>query len=246
MAKVLGIRVDILRRDEAEQKIRAFLELKSEKSYFIVTANAELYYQASRRLELRETLNSADLCVPDSVGIIKALRRQAGHRCVRHAFARKDFRARQGIKDAELYPGVELAEWILRQGYSVYVLGAADKVLNKLQFPNIVGKHHGYFNADEENEIIAEINRLRPQVVFAALGAGRQELWLSRHRNALSGVLIGVGGAIDVLSGHKRRAPKIFRRLGLEWFYRLLREPSRLSRQINLVRFWLAVLKNSR
>ncbi|MDR2428206.1 MAG: WecB/TagA/CpsF family glycosyltransferase [Candidatus Margulisbacteria bacterium] len=223
MAEVLGTRVDIMTRREVEQKISAYLKVKSEKSCFIVTANAEICYRAAKDPELRAVLNSADLCLPDSVGARWALRRQ-------------------GIA-AELYPGVELAEWILRQGFSVYVLGAKPEVLARLRFPNIVGKHHGFFDADAEKSILAEIQRLQPQVILAALGAGKQELWLSRHKNSLKSLLIGVGGAIDVISGCKRRAPKIFRKAGLEWFYRLLREPQRLFRQLNLLRFCLAVLR---
>ncbi|GBR76306.1 N-acetylmannosaminyltransferase [Candidatus Termititenax persephonae] len=222
MAEVLGSRVDVLSRTAVEDQIRSFLQLKSEKSCFIVTVNAELSYQASRQPELRAALNSADLCVPDSTGIIWALRRQ-------------------GIRNAELYPGVELAEWLIRQGFRVYVLGARAAVLARLNWPNIVGKQHGFFAGGEEERIIAEIKRLRPQVILAALGAGRQELWLARWRNELPSVLLGVGGAIDVLAGCKARAPQIFRRAGLEWLYRLLREPSRFFRQLNLLRFALAV-----
>ncbi|MDR1452759.1 MAG: WecB/TagA/CpsF family glycosyltransferase [Candidatus Margulisbacteria bacterium] len=223
MAEVLGTRVAVLPRREIEQKIAAYLKAKSEKSYFIVTLNAELCCRAARDAELQTALNSADLCLPDSIGVRWALRRQ-------------------GLA-AELYPGVELAEWILRQGFSVYVLGAKKEVLDRLNFPNIVGKHHGFFDTGTEKSILAEIQRLRPQVVLAALGAGKQELWLSRHKNDLKSLLIGVGGAIDVISGCKRRAPKVFRKAGLEWFYRLLREPRRIFRQLNLLRFGLAVLR---
>ncbi|GBR72515.1 N-acetylmannosaminyltransferase [Candidatus Termititenax aidoneus] len=223
MAEVLGTRVDILPRREIEQKILAYLKAKSEKSYFIVTANAEMCYRAAQDRALQTALNTADLCVPDSIGVRWALRRQ-------------------GLA-AELYPGVELAEWILKQGFSVYVLGAKAEVLQRLNFPNIVSKHHGFFDADAEKSILAEIQRLKPQVILAALGAGKQELWLSRHKNDLKSLLIGVGGAIDVISGCKTRAPKIFRKAGLEWFYRLLREPRRLFRQFDLLRFGLAVLR---
>jgi N-acetylglucosaminyldiphosphoundecaprenol N-acetyl-beta-D-mannosaminyltransferase len=223
MAEVLGTRVDILSRQKIEQKILAYLKAKIEKSYFIVTANAEMCYRAAKNPELRAALNSADLCVPDSIGVRWALRRQ-------------------GLA-AELYPGVELAAWILKQDFSVYVLGARADVLQKLNFPNIVGKHHGFFDADAEKSILADIQKLQPQVILVALGAGKQELWLSRRKNSLKSLLIGVGGAIDVISGCKTRAPKIFRRVGLEWFYRLIREPQRLFRQLDLLCFCLAVLR---
>jgi N-acetylglucosaminyldiphosphoundecaprenol N-acetyl-beta-D-mannosaminyltransferase len=223
MAEVLGTRVDVLPRRVIEQKILNYLKVKSEKSYFIVTANAEMCYRAAKDPELQAALNSADLCVPDSIGVRWALRRQ-------------------GIA-AELYPGVELAEWILQQGFSVYVLGARAEVLQKLNFPNIVGKHHGFFDADAEKSILAEIQKLQPQVILGALGAGKQELWLHRHKNSLKSLLIGVGGAIDVISGSKARAPKVFRKAGLEWFYRLIREPQRIFRQLDLLRFCLAILR---
>ena len=226
MPDVLGVRVDILSRQAVREKILHYLKAESSTSHFIVTANVELYYQAAKQPELKQVLNSADLCVPDSTGIIWAL-------------------YRQGINNAELYPGIELAEWLLGLGESVYVLGAQEAVVSKLTQKNIIGRHHGFFNAVEEKQIINEINRLKPKIVLVGLGAGKQELWIAKNKDHLDTcILIGIGGSIDVLSGFKKRAPLFWRKLHLEWLYRLLKEPSRWRRQTVLFSFWCTIRKN--
>ncbi|MDR2431971.1 MAG: WecB/TagA/CpsF family glycosyltransferase [Candidatus Margulisbacteria bacterium] len=224
MAKALGLQIDILSRHAVERRLRQYFKAKSFTSHFIVTANAELYYQASRDPVLKRAVEGADLRLPDSAGVLWALRRQ-------------------GARRAELYPGVELTQWLFGQDLRIYVLGARPEILSRLADRHIAGRHHGFFTPAEESRLISEINRLKPDVVLVALGSGRQELWIAKHRGRLkTKVVIGVGGAIDVLSGAKRRAPYIWRKWRLEWFYRLLREPWRIKRQINLLRFALAVL----
>jgi N-acetylglucosaminyldiphosphoundecaprenol N-acetyl-beta-D-mannosaminyltransferase len=108
---------------------------------------------------------------------------------------------------------------------------------------NIVGWHHGYFGMEEEEAIVAEICRLQPALLLVALGVPRQEKWIARYRLKLPPcVTMGVGGSFDVLAGHTRRAPLWMQRAGLEWFYRLLKEPSRFKRMAVLPLFLLAVL----
>jgi len=155
-------------------------------------------------------------------------------------------RAERNGKKVELYPGVELAQWLLKQAGSVYILGARQKVLDRLTNANIIGKQNGFFKPQDEPRIIAEINNLQPDTVLVALGAGRQELWIAEHQKRLkTRILIGVGGAIDVISGVKRRAPLFWRKHRLEWLYRLIREPWRFKRQLNLLRFWWAIRRET-
>lgn len=228
MPEVLRSKVDVLSRVELEKKLSEKLKAKSETPYFIVTANAEMYYQAAQDAQLQEAINSADLCLPDSVGIAWALKRQ-------------------GEQKTEVYPGVELAQWLLQQADSVYVLGAREEILQRLKQKNIVGKRAGFFKPTEETQIITEINNLKPDVVLVALGAGRQELWIARNRGQLkTRIIIGIGGAIDVISGAKRRAPSFWRKCRLEWLYRLIKEPWRFKRQLNLYRFWRLILKQTK
>jgi N-acetylglucosaminyldiphosphoundecaprenol N-acetyl-beta-D-mannosaminyltransferase len=191
-----------------------------------VTANAEMYYAAYYDAQLRQVLNSADLSVPDSVGIMYAIKKQRAA--------------------AELYPGIELAQYLLATGLPIYVLGTRQAVLDKLAVPAIVGKHHGYFTAQEEEGIIADIKRCRPKILFVALGVGKQEQFIFCNKQALGvPVMIGVGGAIDVLAGVKKRAPVFFQKVHLEWLYRLWCEPARIFRQYKLMLYWLAVQRCS-
>jgi N-acetylglucosaminyldiphosphoundecaprenol N-acetyl-beta-D-mannosaminyltransferase len=151
---------------------------------------------------------------------------------------------KKGARGAEQYPGIEICEWLLAQNLPTYVLGAAQGVLDKLNFPQIVGKHHGYFDPAAEQKIIMDIQQKKPKILLVALGGGKQERWIARYKKILNvPLLIGVGGSLDIISGLKPRAPKIFRILKLEWFYRLCREPQRAARQSRLPLFFWQVLK---
>lgn len=224
VSSVLGTRVDCLTRQAVEACLKTFLG--TTQPHFIVTANAEMYYAAYHDRELQMILNSADLSVPDSVGIMYALKKQGA--------------------TAELYPGIELAQYLVATGEPIYVLGTTQGILNKLPFANIVGKHHGFFSAAYERSIIEDIQRCQPKILLVALGVGKQEAFIARHKQALGiPVMLGVGGAIDVLAGVKRRAPLFWQKLRLEWLYRLLCEPRRIFRQYKLVLYWLAVQRCS-
>ena len=112
-------------------------------------------------------------------------------------------------------------------------------------YPGIVvaGCRNGYFTADQENNIISEITAAKADILLVALGAPKQEYWISSYKDKLnSRVCIGVGGTLDILSGRKRLAPDFFRRNGLEWLYRLIREPKRARRMLDLPRFMSRVL----
>ena len=111
-----------------------------------------------------------------------------------------------------------------------------------------MGNRNGYFNIEDEEEIVMEINSTNPDVIFVGLGFPKQEEFIQRNKEKLKGkIIIGNGGVTDILSGLSRRAPDIFNKLNLEWFYRLLQEPSRIKRQMALPRFIVNVItdKNS-
>jgi len=136
-------------------------------------------------------------------------------------------------------------------GASVYLLGAAPGVADDaaaklaVSFPglNIVGAYHGYFKDADDAEIISKIKDVKPDIVLVGLGFPRQEKWIVQHKDAIGAkLLMGVGGSFDVFSGKIARAPKIFQKMGLEWLYRLLRQPSRLWRQRVLLKFALLVV----
>ncbi len=134
---------------------------------------------------------------------------------------------------------------------SIYILGGkpgiperASERINE-EYPNIIIKGHrdGYFKEEDELSIIDDINELKPDILFVALGAPKQEKWISKHKKILNAkVAMGVGGSVDIWAGSAKRAPKIFQNLNLEWFYRLMTNPSRFFRMLELPKFMIKVL----
>lgn len=144
----------------------------------------------------------------------------------------------------ERVAGIDLMEALLplaaSRGYGVFLLGAREDVLTKAvdrirqRFPGIriVGQHHGYFNEEETAAVDERIRAAAPDILFVAMGSPQKEYWIADHRRAV-GVpfAMGVGGAVDVIAGLTRRAPRWMQRLGLEWLFRLAQEPGRLWRR---------------
>ena len=124
---------------------------------------------------------------------------------------------------------------------------AAAQNLHSQYGANICGWHDGYFGEDEQAWIIGEINEKKPDILFVGLGAPRQEFWISENRSRLRvPLLIGVGGCFDVISGNLKRAPLFFQRMGLEWLWRLIKEPWRFGRMLALPKFVLLVNREQR
>ena len=122
---------------------------------------------------------------------------------------------------------------------------AAEKLLEKYPGINFVGIRDGYFKDDEA--VIAEINASGAEILFVCLGAPKQEKWMAQHKEKLgTHLMLGLGGALDSYAGTVKRAPKIFIKLGLEWFYRLIKEPKRAGRMMALPKYMFAVIRNSR
>jgi len=227
--KILEVAFDNLLPHEAIEKAVSFLYNDTTSTIF--TPNPEMVMLAQKDAEFAEVLGTADLVVPDGIGIVYASR----------------------LTDSKIsrrVPGIELLEGILNKikdtDYSVYFLGAAPGVAEdaaaKMQekYPGlkVCGSYHGYFDDADNDHIIAEINAATADVVLVGLGFPRQERWIFQHKNLIDAkIMIGVGGSFDVLSGRLRRAPRVFQKLGLEWLYRLLRQPSRLLRQTVLLKF---------
>jgi N-acetylglucosaminyldiphosphoundecaprenol N-acetyl-beta-D-mannosaminyltransferase len=157
----------------------------------------------------------------------------------------------------ERVTGIDLMHAVLERaserGFGVYVLGARAEVLERAlgtlreRFPSLrlVGARHGYFQADEEAAVVEGIRDAQPDVLFVALETPAKELFLARHRDRLQvPFVMGVGGAVDILGGVRRRAPCWLQRLGLEWAYRLAQDPRRLAGRyvVGNTRFtWLVV-----
>ncbi len=234
-ANILGCMVDIINLPEAVNRIKQMIEYPQ--SSHVVTLNPEIAYTARRQTELQVLINSASLVTPDGIGMVWASR-QLG------------YPTRGRVTGIDLLYGLcaEAAE----RKWSIYLLGAAPGVAMSaaenlcIQFPGlrVAGCHHGYFQEEDEESIVQQIAASAPQLLFVALGAPRQELWIRRYRDLLNvPVSIGIGGSLDVAAGRKKRAPDLFIKLNLEWLYRLLMEPQRLKRQLVLPLFMLQVIK---
>jgi N-acetylglucosaminyldiphosphoundecaprenol N-acetyl-beta-D-mannosaminyltransferase len=210
-------------------------DIENKKKSFIVAINPEKIMKAQQDEKLKTLLNRADYQIPDGIGVILASKLKRGQ--VKHRVTGIDMM-------------LKLCHTATLQGKRIFMYGgkpgvadAAKSVLEK-QFPEIqiVGTLHGY--EKDENIIINTINQHEPEIIFVALGSPVQEYWIVNHMNLLTPyVYQGVGGSYDVLSGNLKRAPELFQSLGLEWFYRLIKEPWRWKRQLILPQFLLKTMK---
>lgn len=236
--RLLGVRVDALDMERAIDRIERLAS--SAGSHLVATVNPEFVMRARRDPEFGRILEGAALCLADGAGITWAARRLG-----------KPLPGR--ITGVDLL--APLAERAAARGLRVYFLGAATGVaelaaahLRELA-PTLVvaGCHAGMAGPDGDAESVALINAARADILLIAYGAPFQERWYDRNRGRLSvAVFIGVGGAFDYLSGRVPRAPRWMREVGLEWFYRLLRQPRRALRMTALPLYALAVLRSAR
>lgn len=239
--EILGVKIDNLSLQEILEKASQFLTSKNQ--YYIITPNPEFLVAAQKDKNFQEILNYADIAIADGVGLIYAAK-FLGQRL-------------QRVTGVDLmWCLCELAE---QNKYSVYLLGSAGGIAEKAteilkeNFSNlkIVGAESGGEVSEDgkemaDSKIIDKINRAKPKILFVAFGAGKQEKWIFHHLDKLSSVKIamGVGGALDYISGQVARAPEVIRNLGLEWLYRLFTEPRRWKRIFKaVIVFPLLVLK---
>lgn len=236
--RILGVPVDMVDR---EQAMRIFEESFPQPSVtMIVTPNSEIVQRASKEEELKLLISSADLIIPDGVGLVYASRII-------------------GCPLSERVTGIDFLESIIayleKNKKSIYFFGskpgvaeaAAERIKGKYPALIVAGTHNGYFKPEEEPDIVNDINESGADFLCVALGAPKQEKFIHDHRDELkvSGA-IGVGGSLDVWAGTLKRAPEFYRRHGLEWLYRLIQEPSRYKRMLALPVFMLRVIFTGR
>lgn len=240
--KIFGVKINNINFDEATEEIKNYL--KGDKLKVIYTPNTEIVMGARDDENLKELLNRGDLVTADGIGLI---------------YASKIKKRPLKERVTGYYMSVKMLEIGNENGYSIYLLGGKDGVAKsaaekiKKTYPNIKisGYHHGYFKGchmgykdnEDEIKIINEINMANPDIIFVGLGFPKQEIWIDANRNKIKAkVIIGNGGVMDILSGNTKKVPKIFEKLGLEWLYRLIKEPSRIKRQIVIPKFILKIL----
>lgn len=233
---ILDVGFDNVTLDEAVSIARGFLA--GDGVHCVVTPNPEIVYMCRTDMALREAVNQADLVLPDGIGVVYASRILG--RPLKGKAAGIDFAAR-------------LAAAMAEDGRSLFLLGAkpgiAEKAAEALRAENpgliIAGTADGYFK--EDGPVVARINESGAAAVFVCLGAPKQELWMHKNRSTLkASLLVGLGGSLDVFAGEASRAPEWMIRLGLEWFYRLVKEPKRIGRMAKLPLFLLAVIAGGR
>ena len=230
---ILGADIANISKEEAVEIILKRIDEK--KTTTVFTPNSEIIESFRKDKYLIALLNSADILTADGAGVVlgsKILKTPLKERC-----------AGFDVASALLKKGAE-------KGISFYFFGSKEEIGIKAKenlekkYPNIkiVGTHSGYF--DEDEDVASIINEHNPDVVFVCLGAPKQEKWIYENKKKLEGkILMGLGGSLDVFAGEAKRAPDIFIKLNLEWFYRLMKQPSRFIRMLALPRFLLSVIK---
>jgi len=211
--------------------------LKEGKRMFIVTANPETFSYGEKRKDFNKLLiDKKTTLIPDGIGIVKAAQML-------------DYKISERITGVDL--AQELFEIANKHKLKVALLGATEEVINSLdnvlkeKYPNIklVDKENGY--TTKKDEFFKRIVKKEPDICLVALGIPAQEELIYKHINDFKkGVFVGVGGSFDVLSGTKKRAPKIFIKTNTEWLYRIVREPKRIKRfWNNNIKFILKIKK---
>lgn len=201
-------------------------KLKYNEKMFVVTANPETFMISEKDEEMKKLLiDSNTILVPDGIGIVKAARM-----------------INYDVK--ERITGIDIANKLLEFGNeqkkSIYLFGAKQEIIDSMKkvikekYPKltVVGATNGY--EKDKDKVFEKIAKQKPDIVLVALGVPLQEKLIYKHLNKFDkGIFVGVGGSFDVISGHKKRAPKIFIKLNLEWLYRIIKEPKRIKRFYN-------------
>ena len=230
----LGVNVSPLTYEGIIDSLRRRIERNEQST--IIAVNPEKVMTAQDDPEVKQLINEATYQIADGVGILLASKLKGGN------------------IDSRV-TGVDMMGRLLLfardEDHPVYFYGAQRDVLDRAieaierDYPRIpiAGATDGYF--DDEDALIQSINDSGARIIFVALGSPKQELWIKRNMHRLPNVLVfqGVGGSFDVFSGEVKRAPEAFRKVGMEWLYRLATDPSRLKRQLNLPRFLWRIIR---
>lgn len=236
---IRGVGVDNVTLAEATEICKGFLNAPDGTPKAVFTPNSEIIQACVENEELYSVINRADLVTPDGIGVV---------------YASKILGRPLKAKCAGFELGLEMVKYSNESGAKIFFLGgkpgvaeaARDKLLEAYPNACFVGTNDGYFKKEgEENDaIIEKINAAAPDILYVCLGVPVQEKWILNNRERLASVklCLALGGSLDGYSGTVKRAPKFFIKLGLEWFYRLMCQPSRIGRMMKLPKFLFGVI----
>jgi N-acetylglucosaminyldiphosphoundecaprenol N-acetyl-beta-D-mannosaminyltransferase len=267
---ILGVKIDCLRSIEVLAKIQDWLKLNQKK--YIVTPNPEFVIRAQKDQEFKNILNQASISIPDGIGLLWAAKfLDLNVKGKKFKTLKIFWQYIYTLLSLIFYPsyckkiipervtGTDLvyriSKFCEQKNCSIYLLGAKEGIAKiaalrlKQQFPNlkIAGTFSGKSESDADQKTLAIIDYARPDILFVAFGAPKQEKWIARNLDKLETVKIamGVGGAFDFITGKVKRAPIFFQKLGLEWLWRVIHEPWRISRILTAtIKFTGKVLQN--
>jgi N-acetylglucosaminyldiphosphoundecaprenol N-acetyl-beta-D-mannosaminyltransferase len=242
---VLGVRVDRVSQAQTLDLIMEIIAQRRASEHTLpcqqlITVNPEFVMAAQRNADFRQAINAAVLVIADGIGVV---------------WATRYLKAPTPERITGVDSLIALAKRCAASGYRLYLLGAApgvaEEAATRLQnlAPGlqIVGTYAGSPAPAEEEAIIERVRAAQADVLCVAYGAPAQDIWIARNLTRLPVALaVGVGGAYDFISGRQRRAPRAMQRLGLEWLYRLYREPWRWRRMLALPRFAIQVVLKGR
>jgi N-acetylglucosaminyldiphosphoundecaprenol N-acetyl-beta-D-mannosaminyltransferase len=232
---ILGVPVDCVTMSGTLDVVEEML--RGDRAQAVAAVNPEKVIRARREPLLMQSLQRTALLIPDGIGIVLAARLLNLGRMDR-------------VPGSELMP--EICRLAARKGFGIFLFGGSSEInrqterVLRTRYPGIriVGREHGYHPEDAMPQIIQRINASGADILFIALGTPKQEFWIDRHLPELRiKVCQGVGGTFDVIAGRVKRAPLLFRKMHLEWFYRLTSQPKRMLRQTALPQFAFQVLR---
>lgn len=235
---ILGVGVHAVTMEEAREQVLNFLN--EDTCRMVFTPNPEFIMEAKVNQKFKDILNKGDLVIPDGIGVV------IGAKIL-------------GTPLKGRVPGFDLIQEVFNAikgtDKSVYFFGAgpgvAEEAIEKMQekYPGlkVAGYRNGYFDPEDEEQIVEDINKSGADLLLVGLGAPKQELFMNKYREELKPkVAAGIGGSFDGMAGRVKRAPLFFQKVGLEWFYRLLKQPSRAKRMTRLPLFLVEVMKYRR
>ena len=235
---ILGINIDNVTESECVETIRQALREKKNKKIF--TPNTSIVLSTVKDNKMNHLINSADLLIADGIGLVQA------SKILNDPLPQRIAGIDMGEKILEIANGDRLSLFLLG-GTKESVSTAANKIRDKYRNIKICGIHHGFFdiNSEYNQKLIKAISSKEPDIMFVCMGYPKQELWICQnvHKIPSLRLSIGLGGSLDVWSGKVKRAPVIFRKLNMEWLWRMIIQPQRLKNLSDIPCFYYCILK---